>query len=192
MIEIRPLKTIDLPTLREIITGHETQEKYCVQHHETDNEISFQLKLVALPEKQFKGWQPDQEDFELYKKAIQKDTCLAAYESDKMVGIAIAEPHEWNETLWLWEFHVRPDYHRQGIGWLLMEEVIQLAQTLKLRVITCETQTTNVAAIRFYRAMGFTMDSIDLSYYSNEDQKNDNIAVFLKRKIQINNESPAR
>jgi len=187
MIEIRPLTTLDLPTVREIITGHETQEKYCVHHTETDAEINFQLKLVSLPEKQFRAWHPEQEDIELYQKAIQKNTCLAAYNGEIMVGIAIAEPHWWNHTLWLWEFHVHPDHHRQGVGWLLMEEVIQLAKNLKLRVITSRIQPTNVAAIRFYRAMGFTMDSIDLSYYSNEDQQNDNIAVFLKRKIKAEN-----
>ena len=190
MIKIDKLNTIELETLQELIIGHESQEKYSVSREERENEIHFHLILTALPQNTFHPWHPCKDDLEMYQKAVAKGTCRAAFLDDLMVGIAIAEPHWWNKTLWLWEFHVRPDYHRQGIGWLMMEEMIQVAQNLGLRAITCETQNTNVTAIRFYRAMGFTMDSVDLSYYTNNDLANDSIAVFLKRKFTSEHQIP--
>ena len=48
-----------------------------------------------------------------------------------------------------------------------------------MRVIVCETQNTNVPAIRFYQRMGFTLDGIDLSFYETIDE----VAFFMKRKV---------
>jgi ribosomal protein S18 acetylase RimI-like enzyme len=182
-IEIKALTEISLDTLREIIVGHTSHEVFSVHKIENDTEIGFRLQLKPLPEPVKNTWQPDQGDLEEYEKAFAQRTCLGAYLSDKLVGVAIAECRHWNKTLWVWEFHVHPEYHRRGIGWLMMEEMVDLAKEKGMRVVVCETQNTNVTAIRFYRAMGFTMDGVDLSYYSNEDYRNDAVAVFMKRKI---------
>ena len=183
-IEIRPLKSISLKTLRGIITGYTTEEVFSVQKTESENQFGFSLKLKPLSEPFTNPWQPDQHDLKCYAKAFEQGGCLAAYIGKKIVGVAISEVHEWNKALWMWEFHVHPDYHRRGIGWLMMEAMVDLAKEKGMRVLVCETQNANVAAIRFYQAMGFTMDGIDLSYYSNEDYRKDSIAVFMKRKIQ--------
>jgi ribosomal protein S18 acetylase RimI-like enzyme len=183
-IEIRPLTEISLEMLREIIIGHVTQEVFSVSSTETESEIHFSLKLKSLPTKKGKEWQPDEEDMAEYQKAFSEGTCVAAFMGEKIVGVAISNVRKWNKSLWVMEFHVHPDHHRKGIGWLMMEEIVDIAKDRGLRVIVCETQNTNVSAIRFYQAMGFTMDGIDLSYYSNEDYRNDAIAVFMKRKIE--------
>lgn len=52
-----------------------------------------------------------------------------------------------------------------------------------LRCIVCETQSSNVPAIRFYRALGFTVDAVDLSLYSNDDIERGEVAVFMKKRI---------
>ena len=183
-IEIRTLKDIDLEILCEIITGHVSQEVFSVEKAETENAVSFHLQLKSLPEPATHLWRPCEQDMLEYRKAFAQDTCIAAYLGEKVVGVAIADVREWNKTLWMWEFHVHPDYHRRGIGWLMMEEMVCVAKREGVRVIVCETQSTNVPAIRFYQAMDFTMDSIDLSYYSNEDYRNNAIAIFMKRKIE--------
>jgi ribosomal protein S18 acetylase RimI-like enzyme len=184
LLEIRPLQAIDLDTLREIIIGHVTSEVFRVEKTESETAVTFQLTLTALPEPKTYAWQPDEKDLAAYRKAFAQDTCVAAYLGEKVVGVAIADVHEWNRSLWVMEFHVHPEYHRRGIGWLMMEVMVEIAKRKSLRVIVCETQNTNLAAIRFYQAMGFTMDSVDLSYYSNDDYRNNSIAVFMKRKIK--------
>jgi streptothricin acetyltransferase len=183
VIDIRPLQTIDLEQMREIIVGHTSTEKYSVRQTVTENEIKFSLKLKTLETPFCQTWQPTGEDAAAYRKACAEGTCLAAYEGDLMVGVVIGESRRWNQSFYIWEFHVRPSHHRRGIGWLMMEEMISLARKHNLRVLVCETQNTNVPAIRFYQAMDFTMDGIDLSYYTNEDYENDMVAVYMKRKI---------
>ena len=65
-----------------------------------------------------------------------------------------------------------------------MRLLVETAVSLKLRALVCETQSLNVPAIRFYRKMGFTLDGIDLSYYTNEDyHPTQNVAIFMKYKL---------
>ena len=52
-----------------------------------------------------------------------------------------------------------------------------------LWVMVCETQSTNVPAIEFYRKVGFEVEGIDLSYYSNDDAPDGEVANFMKRKL---------
>jgi ribosomal protein S18 acetylase RimI-like enzyme len=64
-----------------------------------------------------------------------------------------------------------------------MQLVCATAKRAGCRVVVCETQNTNVPAIDFYRKVGFEIGGIDLSYYSNEDVENGEVAIFMKRKI---------
>jgi ribosomal protein S18 acetylase RimI-like enzyme len=64
-----------------------------------------------------------------------------------------------------------------------MEALVGAARTADVRIIVCETQSANVPAIRFYRRMGFELDGVDMSYYSNTDVERGEVAVFMKRKL---------
>jgi ribosomal protein S18 acetylase RimI-like enzyme len=52
-----------------------------------------------------------------------------------------------------------------------------------MRSIVLETQTTNVPAIAFYRACGYALQGIDLSFYGNDDLQRGEVAVFMKKAI---------
>lgn len=108
---------------------------------------------------------------------------LGAFAGDDCVGIALAEAQTWNASLWVHELHVAPEMRGQGIGHLLMGALTSHARTHNARCIVCETQTTNIPAIQFYRAQGFVMDGIDLSYYINHDQERREVAVFMKKRL---------
>lgn len=53
--------------------------------------------------------------------------------------------------------------------------------------MVCETQNTNVPGIEAYRRLGFELDGVELSYYSNHDTDRDRpgaeVAVFMNRKL---------
>jgi ribosomal protein S18 acetylase RimI-like enzyme len=88
----------------------------------------------------------------------------------------------WNSSLILHEFHIDPAYQRKGIGYRLMDALIaHTAASRQVRCIVAETQSTNVPAIQFYRRMGFVLDGIDLSYYTNDDVAHGEVAIFMKR-----------
>ena len=65
-----------------------------------------------------------------------------------------------------------------------MEAMADKAKEAGMRVIVCETQNYNVPAIEFYRKVGFEIEGIDLSYYSNRDMTEGEVAIFMKRKLE--------
>jgi ribosomal protein S18 acetylase RimI-like enzyme len=118
-----------------------------------------------------------------YTQMLGAGFSFAAYNGELLVGLIIAEPQEWNQSVSVWEFHVSPTHRRSGIGRQLMASVEAQARRSALRAIVCETQNTNAAAILVYRKLGFTIEGIDLSLYSNTDYPDGDIAVFLRRRL---------
>jgi ribosomal protein S18 acetylase RimI-like enzyme len=66
----------------------------------------------------------------------------------------------------------------------LMECVAEKAKGAGFRTIVCETQNTNVMAIKIYRKLGFRLEGIDISCYSNSDYPDGEIAVLMKRRLK--------
>ena len=187
MLEIKTLTTISEAQYVRLIadSGYTSTEKYAVSKQESVERTLIALDLVALDKPYVKRWGRDDElEDEVYPKALVQGLSLGAYLGGELVGVAITEKREWNETLWLWEFHVDAARRGQGIGRQLMQVLELRARTAGLRVIALETQNTNVPAIRFYRAMGFEIEGIDLSLYSNADVEDGEVALFMKKKLE--------
>jgi ribosomal protein S18 acetylase RimI-like enzyme len=125
----------------------------------------------------------DDEGLARYAQAIQTGYSFGAYEGELLVGMVLAEPHWWNNSLWVCEFHVAETHRQRGIGRQLMEELAAKGKTTGLRTIVCETQTTNTPAIQVYRKLGFRIEGIDISYYTNRDYPEGEVAIFLKRRL---------
>jgi ribosomal protein S18 acetylase RimI-like enzyme len=182
MLTIQPITHIDQSVLQRLIIGYETDEVYRVRKSETDAVTTFDVSLISLPQRFVKRYgPPDSATAQRYADIAQAGHSFAAYDGDECIALAICEVQSWNASLMIWEFHVAPSHQGQGIGRRLMETVAEHARSQHLRVLVCETQSTNVPAIRFYRALGFVLDGIDLSLYSNQDYPDGEIAIFMKR-----------
>ncbi|MBK8899944.1 MAG: GNAT family N-acetyltransferase [Anaerolineaceae bacterium] len=183
-VVIRPFTTTDLPQLPTVITGYVTHEKYVVQKMETEAETAVTLKLVTLPgPKTFTYDHLDEAELDRLAGIVAEGFSFGAFVGKQLVGAALASPEHWNGSLRVWEFHVQETWRGQGLGRRLMEQVVETAVTHHLRVIVCETQSSNVPAIRAYRRLGFVLDAVDLSFYSNEDVQKESVAVFMKRYV---------
>ena len=186
MVEVylRQLREPDVAQLPTIVTGYTTDEKYAIHKDETETETAVTLKLVTLPTPRTISYDHlDEEELDRLAVIIAEGTSLGAFADGQLVGVAIAGAEAWNRSLRVWEFHVIESLRGQGIGRQLMEQMVATAVSHNLRVIVCETQSSNVPAIRAYRKLGFVLDAIDLSFYSNEDVKNESVAVFMKRYV---------
>lgn len=181
MVEIKILQELAQEDLDRIMVGYSSSETYVVSKTETPDQTTFDLRRVTLDQPYVKRWESDA--IEQYSECFCHDLSLGASDGSQLVGIAVAEPRWWNRTLWIWQFGVAETHWRQGIGKRLMEALAEKAQGANLRVMVAETQNTNVPAIRFYRAAGFEIDAIDLSYYSNHDVAAGEVAIFMKRKL---------
>jgi ribosomal protein S18 acetylase RimI-like enzyme len=181
MPKIEALHSIDMEILQRLIHGYTSHEKYRVSVEESQERVSFTLELVTLETPYHKL--SDLDPLDEYQAIVSEGFSLAAYEEGQIVGIALASPQEWNQSLWIHEFHILEAYQGKGIGRALMDAAIEKAREANLRIVYCETQNTNVPAIRFYRKLGFHMEALNLSLYTNEDYPDGEIALFMKRKL---------
>jgi ribosomal protein S18 acetylase RimI-like enzyme len=184
MVVIRLLSSIDTSLLERLITGYTSMETYRVTRVETADTIRFELRLTPLEQPFVKRYPPlDSTELQRYRDLAAAGHAFGAFEGETCIGIALCEPQRWNSSLSVWEFHIALEFQRQGIGRALMAAVEAHARDEGLRCIVCETQTTNMPAIRFYRTLGFTVDAVDISLYANDDIERGEIAVFMKKRV---------
>ncbi|MBN1311389.1 MAG: GNAT family N-acetyltransferase [Anaerolineae bacterium] len=165
--------------------GYTSTHKYAVSKSEVEEQTVITLQLVELATPYTHVWEENDAEMERYQGYAAQGLSLGAYDEEKLVGLALTERRDWNRTLWIWEIGVEEAYRRQGIGRQLMDRLIDIAQSEGLRAISFETQNTNVPAIRFYRSMGCEIEAIDLSYYTNDDVMDGEVAIFMKRKTRV-------
>ena len=183
MITIQPLLQLDATDIAQLTT-YVSEGRYVVSYADTPTDTLICLHYIALPEPSIRTYDHfDVKTVQRYSQLCSAGFSFGAYDREQLVGLLIAEAQAWNRSLSVWEFHVAPTHRRNGIGRQLMASVEEQARRSNLRAIVCETQTTNAAAILAYRKLGFTIDGIDLSLYSNTDYPDGDIAVFLKRRL---------
>lgn len=182
-IAIRPLTGLTRSELDEVNRGYTSTARYAASKIETDEQTTIRLQYQPLEKPYVKQWDSDDEEMQRYQEIAAMGYSLGAFQGEKLVGLSLAEPHLWNRSLWIWEFHIASDYRRAGLGRRLMDAQAELAKAKGLRVLVCETQNYNVPAIRFYRRAGFEVGGIDLSYYTNTDMQDGEVAIFMKRKL---------
>ena len=184
MIEIRPLLKLDAGDIAQVIHEHTNQECYRVSYSDSAEHASIELQLVPLSQPHVTRYSHfDEETMQRYNSALKEGYSFGAFEGEELAGFIIAEARSWNDSVWVWEYHVAGPQRGKGIGKRLMETVAEKAITAGLRIIVCETQNTNAAAIKVYRALGFRVEGIDISYYTNQDYPDRDVAVFMKRRL---------
>jgi ribosomal protein S18 acetylase RimI-like enzyme len=183
LVEIKDLTQLDMPRFHELSAGYTSHSVYKVNKSESDTKTTISFHLQELEHPYEKVWEPDTKTDTRYRQVIKQGLSLGVYDGNRLVGIAIAEKQAWNRTLWVWEFHIDSDYRGRGLGRQLMDNMVDIGKKVGCRVMVCETQNTNVPAIRFYRKVGFEVGAIDLSYYTNKDMTDFEVAVFMKRFI---------
>ncbi len=185
-IEIRPLERLDMQEILPIVTGYTSPEKYAVEKVESGEAIDIRIRLVKLAQPHRATFAEDfnAEDRARFTAMLPQGYSFGAYHEHRLVGFVIGEVEAWNRTLRIWEFQVMQAYRRQGIGRALMDHVVAKAAEGGFRIVALETQNTNVGAIRFYRRMGFALEALDLSLYTNQDVESGEVAFFMKRRLE--------
>jgi ribosomal protein S18 acetylase RimI-like enzyme len=183
-IEIRPLTTLCVEDLARLISGYTSNAKYIVSKMEAADQFEVKLDLVQLQPPYVKRYDPlDADAVEQYLQISRNEFSFGAFDDGQCMGIALAEPHHWNSSLRILELHVAASHKGKDIGRGLLNAITHRALDANLRILVCETQNTNVPAIDFYRKLGFSIEAIDLSLYSNEDFPDGEIAVIMKKQL---------
>ncbi|MBI4758462.1 MAG: ribosomal protein S18-alanine N-acetyltransferase [Chloroflexi bacterium] len=65
---------------------------------------------------------------------------------------------------------VKPSHRRQGLGELLLIEMLNLSHRLNAQRMTLEVRVSNYAAQALYQKYGFTVQGVRRRYYSDNDE----------------------
>ncbi len=136
-------RTVDQPWTKDLLDGDSGEEN--LRRFTCPDNSSF---FVALDDEKFVGgaaglkYCPDAEFF-----------CM----TDGREDIAV-----------LRDIRVDPDSKRSGVGRQLFQAVVDWAKDEGLGMLKIETQNNNVAACRFYRAMGARLGGVQKHAYGGE------------------------
>ncbi len=163
--------------------GYSSEHKYVVRKAENPDRVSITLEKVQLRSPYVKVWPCPDEFVEDQNEAVKLGMSLGAYISGVLVGVAVTRPRTWNKTLWLENIHIDETCRGLGIGTLLVQGIEDIARQNGFRIIGLEVQNTNAPAIDFYRKIGFVVDGLDISYYTNNAMLDDEVAIFMKKPL---------
>ena len=94
------------------------------------------------------------------------------------------------DQLHLCTFAVDPDRHGQGLGALLVNCVLRLAQRLECAIVQLEVRESNQAARTLYRSRGFVEQDVRRGLYTNP--KEDGVLMGLPTPTRIEQASASR
>jgi ribosomal protein S18 acetylase RimI-like enzyme len=183
-IRIKQLEVLQPEDIHRLNVGYTSRAMYAVCKTEAGQKTTISLERVDLEKPFVKHWETDEEELARLQAAVLEGFSWAAYDGELVVALVIAEPRHWNRSLWVWELHVAETHRRLVIGQRLLEILADCARQAGFRVVVCETQNTNAGAIAFYQQVGFEIEGIDVSYYSNADKTGGEVAIFMKRKLE--------
>jgi ribosomal-protein-alanine N-acetyltransferase len=84
----------------------------------------------------------------------------------EIVGISGLKINDWNNTGWLLNIFIRPDFRKKGLGSMIVQKVIDETRKDNLRCLIAEAPSESNAPFLF-KKMGFRNCGYNDRYYSN-------------------------
>lgn len=169
MIEIKKLEPLTTnPTLNWGFNGYETDKIFAVSAIEIGSSFEFSLREKNQYYK--KIWETNSDDINELHEIILQGNSFGAFENDELIGWAICDFREWNNSLFIENILIDEKYRGQSIGKLFIKNINRKARELQCRLVELETQNTNYPAIKFYQNAGFRFTGINTKLYKDSTE----------------------
>lgn len=133
-------------------------------------------KFDALKEMSFKDV--------FFGEWLENPAAFGAFENGKLIGFAEGALETWNNRYRISNICVFDETRRRnGLGSMLMQQMLNLARESGARMAVLETQTCNERAIAFYRRHGFEIIGFDLFAYTNDDPQRHEVRLEMALKL---------
>jgi ribosomal protein S18 acetylase RimI-like enzyme len=109
---------------------------------------------------------------------VEEGTVLVAEHEDQLVALAVARPEVDTNALRLLDLRVDYEFRRQGLGSVLLYQLITQAREDQLRAVVARTLTNNLPAARFLSKAGFDLGGLDTHFLSNHDLVKEAVSLF--------------
>jgi ribosomal protein S18 acetylase RimI-like enzyme len=165
---MEPIKIVELrkgdASLPILIYRYKTSQYYDLRILREPDSWRMELTLKPL-EKVCEKYS----ESKLFEEHVEEPRAFAAELGGEQIGWIEVGYERWNNRMRVWEFLVREEFRRKGIGTLLMKHAVRLSKEKLARMLVLETQSCDVPAIGFYLRFGFELIGFDAAAYSNED-----------------------
>jgi len=154
----------DDPSLPKLNSHYSTTSYYDLSIVREQGAWSIELAMKPLEkslEKDYTGT--------FFERHVEEPKVFAAVLNKIHIGWTELGYEKWNNRMRVWEFLVKEEFRRMGVGSLLMSFAINIAKEKGVRMLVLETQFCNVPAITFYLKQSFKLIGFDSAAYSNED-----------------------
>jgi GNAT superfamily N-acetyltransferase len=109
--------------------------------------------------------------------------CIAEDASGRMLAVAAASRESWNRSVVVTGLFVAATHRGRGLGRRLLEDIERQARAGDARCLLVETQNTNAAAVRFYRAAGFSLCGVNVALYDSAAVAPGECALYFMRPL---------
>jgi ribosomal protein S18 acetylase RimI-like enzyme len=147
-----------------LVYRYRTPGHYALRLEPRARSFRATLRYRAFPRPIAKAFTSD-----LFAPHVPEARAFAARLLGEDVGWIEVGYERWNRRLRVWELLVDAAHRGHGVGAALMGKATEVARRLGARMIVLETQSCNVPAIGFYRALGFEIIGFDASCYRDDD-----------------------
>lgn len=181
-MQIRPLQLADLDRVNEINTSFTSDSVLAVEKEVEGLSVTWQLieRPLSHPWQRTERYIDSQQDVaELQARLRAGDGLyLVAEEGNLLIGLLDMEREAWRDTAMIGNILVDRAHRRRGLGREFVQRAVAWGRERNLRALVLETQTNNVPACHFYRAMGFQLCAVDDHFYTNRDIARNEAAIF--------------
>ncbi len=182
-LTIRQLTFADVSRLIEIDAKFESDRFLDVEKTIHGLEVAWRLvELPLVPPFRSRYYSLNRQERQEVGVRLQEGDGLYLVAQDphtgKFVALLDVERERWRDSAVVWNIMVDRAYRRKGLGRELVSRAVAWGRNQGLRGLVLETQTNNLAACRFYQAMGFKLCGIDDHFYSNDDIGANEVAIF--------------
>lgn len=113
----------------------------------------------------------------LFADGLERHLCLVAEKAQQIVGFAVVQFVVDEASLLTIAVH--PSQQKQGIGRLLLDEVMAQAIAKQATTLFLEVRASNQRAIKMYQMAGFNEMGLRKSYYPSANGKEDALMMAL-------------
>ncbi len=113
----------------------------------------------------------------LFSDGLERHWCLVAERAEQIVGFAVVQ-FVVDEASLL-NIAVEPTQQKQGIGRLLLDEVLAQASAKKATTVFLEVRASNQRAIQMYQQAGFNEMGLRKNYYPSANGKEHAVMMAL-------------
>jgi len=103
---------------------------------------------------------------------ICRNTFLVATLDEEQVGYTIgAQVQDEPQDAWILRMGVREDQRRNGIGSILLAELLEVFSTLGIRTVRLTVSPWNMPALGLYHKMAFEQESYHEAYFGKDEDR---------------------